>query len=390
MSGGTDASGTLAQPSMVPGDAEAIAFVHDFVKVPSVSGNERACIELFVATAARWGFEVEIDAAGNGIATRNTAVGCLVQGTVPRHAPIPELVLLGHIDTVPGEIPVRLEDGVLHGRGSVDAKGPLAAMLVAAARAELMPGSIVRVIAAVGEETPHSAGAQHVAKSLRPSACIIGEPSGWDGVTLGYKGRLVVTIEATHASGHSAGPNASPGDAVIAFWTRCLQSVEQLNAGHSGAFDVIQATVRSMSTTSDGLQDVARLQVGFRLPQWMSPHDLESQVRRIAAEFSTLSLLFEGHESAHVTDRNDVVVRSLSNAIRAIDGKPRPKTKTGTADLNVVAPVWRCPIAAYGPGDSSLDHTPHERLEVGEYLRSIQVLERAIPAIFAEASQSSA
>ena len=32
-----------------------------------------------------------------------------------------EIVLLGHIDTVPGHIPVRIEDGVLHGRGSVDA-----------------------------------------------------------------------------------------------------------------------------------------------------------------------------------------------------------------------------------------------------------------------------
>ena len=46
-----------------------------------------------------------------------------------------KIVLLGHIDTVPGEIPVRVEDGVLHGRGSVDAKGPLATFVAAAAEA---------------------------------------------------------------------------------------------------------------------------------------------------------------------------------------------------------------------------------------------------------------
>ena len=98
-----------------------------------------------------------------------------------------EIVLLGHIDTVPGEIPVRLEDGVLHGRGSVDAKGPLCAMLVAASRAELRPGARVRVIGAVGEEAD-SRGARALARRIQPDACIIGEPSGWDGVTLGYMG----------------------------------------------------------------------------------------------------------------------------------------------------------------------------------------------------------
>jgi len=43
----------------------------------------------------------------------------------------------------------------------------------------------------------------------------------------------------------------------------------------------------------------------------------------------------------------------------------------------VVGPVWNCPIVAYGPGNSSLDHTPNEHIEVEEYLRAIKVLERA-------------
>jgi LysW-gamma-L-lysine carboxypeptidase len=35
-------------------------------------------------------------------------------------------------------------------------------------------------------------------------------------------------------------------------------------------------------------------------------------------------------------------------------------------------------MAAYGPGDSSLDHTPWERVSVEEYLKSINVLSRAL------------
>ena len=46
--------------------------------------------------------------------------------------------------------------------------------------------------------------------------------------------------------------------------------------------------------------------------------------------------------------------------------------------MNVVAPVWKCPIVAYGPGDSALDHTPHEHLELEEYWRAVLVLEATL------------
>lgn len=46
--------------------------------------------------------------------------------------------------------------------------------------------------------------------------------------------------------------------------------------------------------------------------------------------------------------------------------------------MNIVGPIWRCPILAYGPGDSRLDHTPNEHISIEEYLRSIEVLEHAL------------
>ena len=52
--------------------------------------------------------------------------------------------------------------------------------------------------------------------------------------------------------------------------------------------------------------------------------------------------------------------------------------KTGTSDMNVVAPIWGCPIVAYGPGDSALDHTPNEHLALDEYWQAIGVLEAAL------------
>ena len=49
--------------------------------------------------------------------------------------------------------------------------------------------------------------------------------------------------------------------------------------------------------------------------------------------------------------------------------------------MNVVAPVWKCPIVAYGPGDSSLDHTPNEHLELDEYWKAVNVLEQTLRSL---------
>jgi LysW-gamma-L-lysine carboxypeptidase len=49
--------------------------------------------------------------------------------------------------------------------------------------------------------------------------------------------------------------------------------------------------------------------------------------------------------------------------------------------MNIVGPVWGCPILAYGPGDSALDHTPNECLDLAEYQRAIDVLSRVLSVL---------
>ena len=57
--------------------------------------------------------------------------------------------------------------------------------------------------------------------------------------------------------------------------------------------------------------------------------------------------------------------------------------------MNVLAPHWRCPVVAYGPGDSALDHTPHEHINLQEYLRAIDILTRVLQ-LLVEASPTAA
>jgi LysW-gamma-L-lysine carboxypeptidase len=73
-------------------------------------------------------------------------------------------------------------------------------------------------------------------------------------------------------------------------------------------------------------------------------------------------------------EKNSSLVRAFLKGIRLEGGTPRFVYKTGTADLNVVAPIWKCPAVVYGPGDSSLDHTPNEHISMDEYGRAVKVL----------------
>jgi LysW-gamma-L-lysine carboxypeptidase len=87
---------------------------------------------------------------------------------------------------------------------------------------------------------------------------------------------------------------------------------------------------------------------------------------------------FPYSEQPFRAQKNTPVVRALLRAIRAAGGRPRFKLKTGTSDMNVVGPAWGCPIVAYGPGDSSLDHTPDEHIAVDEFRRAVDVLAQAL------------
>src|SRR5262249_29998753 len=148
----------------------------------------------------------------------------------------PPVVLLGHMDTVRGVVPIRIEDGRLYGRGAVDAKGPLAAFVCAAARlAQSAPlNRPVLVIGAVEEEAATSRGARAVVGRYQPVACVIGEPSGSRSITLGYKGRLLVDGAVRRSISHTAGPERSSSEIAAAFWERVRAQAETWNLEHAG------------------------------------------------------------------------------------------------------------------------------------------------------------
>lgn len=373
---GMDPAGNLPAASPAGGGdgaaaarQSALGLLHGLVSIPSVSGDEAAAVEWLCAAMRGLGYATRVDGAGNAVGTRGNGAR--------------EIVLLGHIDTVPGKAPARIEDGVLFGRGAVDAKGPLAAFVAAGARVTLPDDVRLTVIGAVGEETMGSPGASWLCANYPPpAACIIGEPSGWDGIVLGYKGSIALSATVTRPMTHSAGPEPTAPERLLAFWNRVVAWSATHNAGAEPGFATLDATLRGIASSTDGLTEAATLEATFRMPPGVTSADVRAAVDGFAAEHG-VALAWRPNAEAFRTDKRSPLVAPFMAAIRAAGGTPRLKVKTGTSDMNLVGPVWGCPIVAYGPGDAAYDHTPDEHIALAEYERGIQVLTAAIERIAA-------
>src|SRR5436305_13016773 len=111
---------TAVHAQTEPVTETGIDLLEEMLSIPSPSTQERALGQWLVARLRAMGFAARRDEAGNVVA---------FWGSGPR-----EVLLLGHIDTVPGFIPLRREASRPDGRGAADAKGPRAAAITAAAR----------------------------------------------------------------------------------------------------------------------------------------------------------------------------------------------------------------------------------------------------------------
>jgi LysW-gamma-L-lysine carboxypeptidase len=345
-----------------------VELLQRMLEIESLSGQERALAEFLVEAMKSFGFDnAFIDDAGNAVGLR----GSKGDGR--------DIVLLGHMDTVPGRIPVRIEGDSLYGRGSVDAKGPLATFIIAAAQAKIPAGTRLIVVGAVEEEAPSSKGARFARDQYNsPEACIIGEPSGWDAVTLGYKGCLTVEYRLTQPGGHSAGPVGGVAEQAVAWWQALLDHAAEYNRGHQRLFDQLLPSLRRINSSSDGMQDTIEATVGFRLPPRFDIDALEQFVRTSAGP---AEVKFIGREVAWESSRESELARAFVRVIRDAGARPSFKLKTGTSDMNVVGPKWNCPIVAYGPGDSKLDHTPSEHVSIREFHAAIDVLTRVLESL---------
>ncbi len=174
--------------------------------------KEEAVAKWMVSQFENEGIETSLDAVVEG---RPNAYG-VIKGDDEAIM----LMLTGHTDTVPGfkmkydPFKPFVKDGKVFGRGSVDMKGALAAMMAAmfAVKRSGVKLSHTAMFAGVIDEEECSKGSEHMIKTnIVPKHVVIGEPTNLD-VTIAHKGMEWVEVKfkgvATHGSRPKEGINA--------------------------------------------------------------------------------------------------------------------------------------------------------------------------------------
>ena len=213
----------------------------------------------------------------------------------------------------------------------------------------------VVVVGAVEEEAATSKGARFIAARFNgtrepvPTACVIGEPSHWHRVTLGYKGRLLLDLTAGSRWRTPPGPDASVATSSSICGTGWRPTPRAYNDGRDKAFDQLSPSLRRFITATNDRDD---------------RHALTRRSRGACRSASTPTRCHDGaraagrqatHGRTGQQDDVRVSVSRLSNSRGAAIARMRwcaafcrrfaPSTppaqpgfvlKTGTSDMNVV------------------------------------------------------
>src|SRR5919107_3415055 len=205
--------------------AFAIKLLQNSLEIYSPSRSESKLANFLKDVCMDLGFEqANIDSVGNIIAIKGTGD--------------PVILLCGHMDTVPGIIPVRMDGDYMYGRGASDAKAPLISMLLGAADFPKQNGTLI--FAGVVDEEGNATGIKNLVKdkNLIPHYAIFGEPSGIDNITISYKGRLEIRLLCdVNNSAHASAPWISLNaiEEIYKIWVdlkKDLDSLSDIKSGH--------------------------------------------------------------------------------------------------------------------------------------------------------------
>lgn len=320
------------------------------------------------------GFEqVNIDNVGNVIATKGNGE--------------PRILLCGHMDTVPGQIPVRIEDGFVYGRGASDAKGPLIAMLLAASEFPKQRGTII--FAGVVDEEGNATGVKQLVKSgLSADYAIFGEPSGIDNITIAYKGRLEIRLTCdVRTSAHASAPWLAKNsiEEIYDFWNAVKCEIDRVQIKNNRT-DSISCSLTEISggSSHNVTPQKCKITIDIRIPTFTRCEELLSILDKVIFNVASTkgvraTYRIEDKTEPFEADYASPLVRALSLSILDVRRKrPILLRKTGTGDMNILGSAFNIPVITFGPGDPHSSHTSNERLSIKEYVSSIDVFNRAL------------
>jgi putative selenium metabolism hydrolase len=314
---------------------DIVRFLADLVRTPSFSSKEAKVIQVIKKEMQRVGFDqVRIDGLGS-------IIGRIGHG-------LRVIAFDAHIDTVypgdPGQwrfdpFRPRIKDGKIWGRGTVDQKGGMAAMVYAARiikELKLNDQFTIYFTGTVMEEDCDGLCWQYLLneEKLKPEFVVITEPTNLN-IYRGHRGRMEIRVEVKGRSCHGSAPER--GDNAIYKIARVALEIEKLNERlrHDPFLGKGTVTVTEARSSSPSLCAVAD-GAGIHLD------------RRLTAGETKASALAEVRDAAKRAGYPDAKVFVLNYAEAAYTGKVYPTEKYyPTWVLEPRSPYLKDAVAAY-------------------------------------------
>lgn len=293
------------------------------------------------------------------------------------------LLLCSHMDTVTGELEVRVEAGTIYGRGACDAKASVAAMALALAR--LADEDLDRkvVFAAVVDEEGSSTGFRNLLREgVDARYAVFGEPSGNSRVVISYRGSLSLKVLAEGDGGH---PASSPlydnaVERAIGFFYKLRESLEEEGKSPSRSTNVNILEIHGGE--GNKIPSTCTLLINIRFPPRTGCRELVERVEALVSKYGGVRTEVMDCTEAYEANRYSKVVKSAFRAIWRVRGeRARLSRKTGTGDMNLLP--REIDAVTLGPGDPRLEHTDRESVEISEFLEAIDIYEQIVRELVA-------
>lgn len=356
---------------------DVVALTAAICDIPSVSGTEQALADA-VQTALEPLAHLEVTRVGNVVVARTDL------GRAER------VILAGHLDTVPltdpPNLPTRLVDGVLWGRGTVDMKGGVAVQLRLAHDISA-PSRDVTYIFYDNEEVESSAnGLGHLARShpelLAADFAVLLEPTKAQ-IEGGCKGTLRVEVRVTGKAAHSGRPwagdnavhKAAPILALLRDYEARVVDVDGLTF-HEG----LSAVGIRGGVAGNVIPDECIVTVNYRFAPDRSALEAFEHVQELFGDYDIrLTDSAGGARPGLDLPAARDFVREVAQAGVGADGTPRaPLTVTAKEGWTDVARFAELGIAAvnFGPGDPMLAHQDEEHVPIEQLAEAESGLRR--------------
>ena len=373
-------------------NADAKTFLKECLKIYSPSEQEKDFADFLAKFLENSGFKVKFDNVGNLIAKKGSGK--------------PVFLLITHLDTIPGELAVEEKEGKIYGRGVVDCKSSLAAMVYSISRYDFNNEKAGKIIfTGIVQEKNSIIGIEEFLKTqIKPDCAIIGAPTKINQICIGYKGRLCIGYRVLSQSGHvaSSWEYVNAIDVCMEIWKMIKGVCWQLTdifcpKGTELRYynQIIPTlTVISGGMLTDCVPSQCEMHIDIRFPAIVKIENLVNEIRKSVINFKevyqqqfnmkfqvkeNITSLLQGVESKE----DELVIQALRGAIlNNIEVEPNIIKKTGTTFLNAINIHYGIPSITYGPGDPKLEHSKEDFIEIDEYLKSIEIYSNFFDKLF--------